>query len=204
MRKCCRHDRGSLATTPYAIHVEGEEFSVVTDGHGILAIKGPSPFPNAIGAVDMGVIQSIQKWVLSVVKNQGTMVPLADLKAWAGEAYFGEEECTRCKGDGEWPCGECGEPRSCWQCDGDGTREHPANYAFLLGVTIDRTKLARYLFPVDGPEMVRIARTGIKAKGKGNARAMAIVCDAWRLIVMPCIRVDEEAKQNPMFPLEAP
>lgn len=186
-------------TDPFLLRIYGKAWACVTDGHVLLCLEEDEPrddLRDATATVARAVTKTDE---FKTAFN----VPMAQLKEWAGQPDYvtvkqcqacanGKPECSICHGRGEVECAcycgnvhdaQCrsceGSGRNCVGCGDERTITHvpDMNEGMLLGVCVDRVKLARALAAVPSQETITISA------GKED-EPIRVQGDGWLFMVM--------------------
>lgn len=184
LRRCCHLFRDNLAK-PMLVEIDGQPWSVGTDGHMLLAVKG---------VVD-GVVPPNQKTldgVSKVLRGQLSVSPQGEVSIEKLVEFCGPaqrttvETCTECDGEGSLcSCGEC----KCDECvDGEIITAPEPRRALVCGRLIDLNLLAVLLSDRAG-----MARVVIEGDADGSTPPLALAGDDWIALLMPLRKFGLEA-----------
>lgn len=185
----------------YAIEAGGEEWTTMTDGQVLVALKG------AGGADDLPPMQveTFRRLLRQLGAADWVDIDLADLLVWLNSHPVGakhQRTCPDCHGRKvvrcECDCGECSHEAECEECEGTGTT---TNYpdpvrAWVYGVYMDLNLLHRVIQHLE-PGACQVAR-GKHSNHPQDFDCIHLRSEAWRVTAMG-LRVDYAEADAPRW-----
>lgn len=129
---------------PYRVTLDdGQVWTAATDGKVIVAVRD-----DRWGlSVATGKAEKTLQDFLAVPPLEDAVLPLAELKTFLEHPVW-EVPCPECQG-----ISKGSEYVHCSFCEGDGTMQPEPRPGYLIGVPIDRQRLARCLEELEGSEV---------------------------------------------------